>query len=160
MDQVMLAATCRTIVGCNGRRIPAYPDLRTAYTQGLFADYYRYNPYVTTKTYYKYANTSTHYPHFMEKHYSGSGGYRRNLSDMMGIADTCTSVTLLRQIQSELHQWVSAYLPQGEADVVNRNYAAQDAGRREIAVYLADVMHCAICCENVGNRPTEMGVHL
>ena len=145
MDQIMLAATCRIIVGCNGRRLPAYPDIRAAYTEGLFADYYRYNPYVSTKTCYKYANASTPYPHFLERHYGDPGGYRRNLSDMMGIVDACSSITLLRQIQSELHQWVSAHLTAEEADAVNCNYVAQDANRREVAIYLADVVHYALC---------------
>ena len=129
-------------------------------TEGLYADYYHYNPYVSTKTYYKYANASTPYPHFLEQHYSGPSGYRRNLSDMMGIVDACPSITLLRQTQSELHQWVSAYLTAEEADAVNCNYVAQDANRREIAIYLADVVHYALCRKNVGNRPTDVGVSL
>ena len=63
-------------------------------------------------------------------------------------------------IQSELHQWVSAHLAAEEADAVNCNYIAQDASRREITIYLADVVHYALCRKNVGNRPTDMGVSL
>lgn len=158
MDQIMLSAVCRTIVGRTGRRLPTYSSIRDAYTKGLFADYYRYNPIVSTKTYYKYANASTPYPHFLMRHYSGANGYRRNLSDMMGIVDACPSITLLRQIQGELHQWISAYLPMEEACAVCQHYVATNASRREIAVYLADIMHHAICRKNVINRPTETGV--
>ena len=121
MDQVMLSAVCRTIVGRTGRRLPAYTDICEAYTKGLFADYYLYNPMVSTKTYYKYANAAVPFPHFLNRHYSGASGYRRTLSDMMGICDAC---------------------------------------RREIAIFLGDVMHRAICQENVGYRPTDTGTSL
>lgn len=160
MDQIMLAAVCRILVGRTGRRIPAYPGIRDAYTKGLFADYYLFNAVVSTKTYYKYASATTPYPHFLERHYSGPKGYRRTLSDMMGICDACTSIVLLRQIQEELYQWVSAYLPAEEACAVCQHYIASDAGRREISVFFADVMHHALCRENDGNRPTDAGKSL
>lgn len=157
MDQIMLAAACRIIVGRTGRRLPAYSGIREAYTKGLFADYYLYNPVVSTKTMYKYAGSSTPFPHFLARHYSGPNGYRRTLSDMMGICDTCTSIVLLRQIQNELYQWVSAYLPADEASAVCQHYTASDAGRREISVFFADVMHHALCRNNGENRPTDAG---
>lgn len=154
MDQIMLSAVCRTIVGPTGRRLPAYSGIREAYTH-LFADYYCFNSIVCTKSFYKYANASTPYPRFLFRHYGGSKGYRRTLSDMMGICDGCTSLTLLGQIQAELYQWVCAYLPAEEARAVCQHYVATNAGRREIAVFWADVMHSAINRENDGNRPTD-----
>lgn len=156
MDQIMLAAVCRIIVGRTGRRLPAYPSIRKAYINGLFRDYYLYNPPVSTKSLYKYANRSVAYPHFLYRHYNGSKGYRRTLSDMMGICDACTSITLLRQIQYELHQWMSGYLPAEEAGTVCQHYVASDTSRHEIAVFWADVMHHAICRNNDGNRPTDV----
>lgn len=156
MDQIMLTAVCRIIVGRTGRRLPAYVNIQEAYVNGLFADYHLYNPVVSTKTYYKYANASTPFPHLFARHYGGSTGYRRTLSDMMGICDACTSITLLRQIQDELYRWVSAYLPAEEACAVCQHYIASDAGRREISVFFADVMHHALCRENDGNRPTDV----
>lgn len=160
MDQIMLNAVCHIIVGRTGRKLPVYSNIRNAYTKGLFADYYLYNPVVGTKTYYKYANTSAPYPHFLLRHYSGPKGYRRTLSDMMGICDACTSIVMLRQIQSELYHLVSTYLPEDELYTVCQHYVASDASRHEIAVFWADVMHHALCRENVGNRPTDAGGNL
>lgn len=145
MNQTMLAAVSRIIVGPTGRRIPAYGSIQAAYTLGLYADYYRYNPTVSVQTIYKYANHTTRCPHFWARHYAGTDGYRRNLSDMMGIADACASITLLRQIQDEVHKWVIDHLPPETAFGLNENYVNQDANRHNIAVYLADVMHYALC---------------
>lgn len=160
MDQILLSATCRIIVGRTGRRLPVYSGIRAAYTTGLFADYYRLNPILSTKTYYKYTNATTPYPHFLPKHYSGPKGYHRTLSDMIGICDACTSISLLRQIQDELYQWVSSYLPAEEAGTVCQNYVAPDAGRHEIAVFWADVMHHALCKDYDGKRPTDVNNQL
>lgn len=147
MHQIMLAAVCRIIVGPTGRRIAAYGNIHTAYTQGLFADYYKYNPPVTNKTCYKYANRTTPYPHFLARHYSGASGYRRSLRDMMGVVDACPSINLIRQTQSEVHNWVTAHLPPNAAQTLSQNYVNQSAARREVAAYLADVMHYAINAE-------------
>lgn len=155
MDQRMLRALCRIIVGPTGRRLPAYPDIQAAY-QGLFADYYRYNPYVSIKTCYKYANASTPYPHFLCRHYDGPKGYSRTLSDVMGVADDCTSITLLRQIQDEVFQWAMAYLPDDESADACKHYVIQNATRRDIAVYLADMLHLAITRDSVENNPSEI----
>ena len=157
MDQIMVSAVCRIIVGRTGRRLPAYLGIRDAYAHGLFADYYLYNPVVSTKTYYKYAAATTPHPHFLFRHYGGSKGYRRTLSDMMGICDSCTSIVMLRQIQDELHQWVSVNLPADEARTVCQHYVESDADRLKIATFMADVMHHALCRNNGGNRPTEEG---
>lgn len=145
MNQIMLAAVNRIIVGPAGRRIPAYGSIHAAYTLGLYANYYRYNPTVSVQTIYKYANHTTRYPHFWAHHYAGSDGYRRNLSDMMGIADACASITLLRQIQDEVHMWVIDHLTREIAFVLSKNYVNQYPNRHDIAVYLADVMHYALC---------------
>ena len=160
MDQIILSAACRIIVGKTGRRLPAYANIREAYVNGPFADYFLYNPPVSVKSLYKYANATTPYPHFLARHYGGSKGYRRTLSDMMGICDACPSIILLRQIQDELYRWVSAYLPVEEACAVCQHYIASDAGRREIAVFFADVVHSAINRENDGNRPTDVSKQL
>lgn len=147
MNQIMLAAVCRVIVGPTGQRIPAYGGIHAAYTRGLFADYFKYNPPVTDKTMYKYANCTTRFPHYFPRHYAGDSGYRRNLSDMMGIADACASITLLRQIQSDVHKWVTNHLPADVSQTLQQNYANHDVTRRAVAVYLADVMHYAICSD-------------
>lgn len=145
MNQTMLAAVSHIIVGPTGRRIPAYGSIQAAYTLGLYADYYRYNPTVSVQTLYKYAGHTTRYPHFWTRHYAGTDGYRRNPSDMMGIADACASITLLRQIQVEVHQWVTDHLPPETSLGLHKNYVNQNPSRNEIAVYLADVMHYALC---------------
>ena len=79
---------------------------------------------------------------------------------MIGICDTCTSIVLLRQIQKDLYQWVSGYLPAEEARTVCQNYVASDASRHEIAVFWADVMHHALCRDYDGNRPTDVNNQL
>lgn len=152
MDQRMLAAICRIIVGRNGRRLGPL-DIKTAYTQSLFADYYQYSQWACRQTYYKYMNGSTPYPHFLGRHYAGANGYRRNLSDMMGIVDTCTSIVLLRQIQAEVYQWVITQLPANAISAVNSNYVSGVANRKQIAVYLADVMHYALNVDNLAYNP-------
>lgn len=149
----MLAATCRLVVGHNGRRL-GHPNIKTAYLC-LFADYYRYNAAPCIKTYYKYANTSTPYPHFLTRHYGGANDYRRTLNDMMNLVDTCVSLTLLRQIQDELYRWIVSYLPAEESETVCQNYVAQNPCRRDIAVFFADAMHLAISRDIVANRPSE-----
>jgi len=74
------------------------------------------------------------------------------------IVDPCPSLTLLHQIQEELHQWVCANLPPDESKGLNSQYMAQHATRHEVAIFLADVMHYAVIRkENVINRPSEMG---
>ena len=156
MDQRMLSALSRIIVGRNGRRLPSYANIKQAYIKGLFADYYCYNPHVSIKTIYKYANATIPYPHFLICHYGGANSYRRTLSDMMGLVDNCPSLTLLRRIQDEVFRWILTYLPGDEAAKVCKNYVDQDATRRDIAVYLADTMHHAIMRDPVANRPSEM----
>lgn len=144
MNQHMLAAICRAIIGPTGRRIAAYPDIQTAYTQGLYADYYRLNPIVCEKTCRKYCCGTTPYPHFLHRHYGDAGGYRRTLADMMDVVDTCPSITQLRSIQDDVHAWVSTHLSAADAQALDAHYAAQDTTRRQIAEYLADVMQYAI----------------
>ena len=144
MDQMMLAAVIRIMIGRNGRRIVAFPDIETAYIKGVFADYYSIHPHVTAKTIYKYRRGSQPYPHFLVRHYGAPNGYRRTLSDMMGLVDACPSLLLLRQIQGEVHKWVSAYLPLDEAVSVRCNYVSQNATRGDVAIYLAEMMHYAI----------------
>lgn len=147
MNQIMLSAICRIIVGQNGRRL-GHTDIRAAYTNGLFADYYCLNPCVCQKTYYKYINASTPYPHFLHQHYGSASDYRRILSDMQNLVDQCASVSLLRQIQAEVFQWIEAHLPPEETAAVCQNYAAQEASRSEISVFFADTLHHAICNSN------------
>ena len=149
----MLSAVCRILVGHNGRRLPAYPDIQAAYTLGLFSDYFKYNPFISRKTAYKYANATMPYPHFLVRHYVSPGGYRRTLSDMMNLVDACPSIFLLRQVQKELRQWVEGHLPAEEAAAVCQNHIAEIASRREIAVFFADTMHYALTRHHVGNRP-------
>lgn len=161
MDQRMLAAVCRILVGPTGKRLPAYKDIQDAHTKGLFADYYRVNPPVGRKTIYKYANTSTPFPHFLLQHYGGLDDYRRNLTDMMDLVDACPSLNFLRRTQDEIFQWTSAYLPEEEAKEVCKNYIEQNATRRQIAIFLADVMHYAITrTEKVGRRPSDNSNYL
>lgn len=143
MNQRHLAALSRIIVGPTGRRIAAYPNIHAAYSQGLFADYYRCSKPACTKTYYKYANRTVPYPHQLARHYAGANGHHRVLADMMGIADSA-SITLLRRIQDEVHMWVITHLPPDVIPFLNENYVNHQATRREVAVYLADVMHYAI----------------
>lgn len=156
MDQRMLAALCRIIVGPTGRRLPAYSSVEAAFTQGLFKDYFSYNAVLCRQTYYKYLSASTPFPHFLIRHYGGSNDYRRNLSDMMELVDACPSLTLLNQIQDEVFQWTTAYLPKNEAAEVCKNYVGQNATRWEIAVFLADVVHHAITrSKNIERRPSD-----
>lgn len=155
MDQLMLATVCRIIVGRHGRRMPAYGNVEASFTKGLFKDYYLYNSALSRKTYYKYLKETTQFPHFLIRHYGGENDYRRNLSDMMELVDCCPSISLLWKIQSEVFVWVTAYLPPEEAAEVTRKYINQNATRREIAEFLADVLHYAITKDNVANRPRE-----
>lgn len=143
MNQTVLAAVCRIIVGPTGRRISAYPGIYYAYTQGLFADYYCTYGAVSDKTLYRYANQDFRYPHFIARHYGGERGYHRTLGDMMGIADS-TGILLLRSIQDDLHKWVAENLSAQDAQALAINYVNQNASRHQIALYLADVMHYAI----------------
>lgn len=156
MDQRLLAATCRIIVGPTGRRLPAYRNILEAYTKGLFRDYYRVNRTRSIKNYYKYTKEAVPYPHFLLRHYGGPKDYRRNLSDMLELVDDCPSIRLLCMIQAELYRWVSAYLPSSEAEEVCQNYVNQNPTRREIAVFLADILHFAIVRNPVENRSTAM----
>ena len=144
MNQRYLAALSRILVGPTGRRIAAYGSIHSAYSQGLFADYYRFGKPACTKTYYKYANRTVPYPHQLARHYAGADGHHRVLADMMGIADSA-SIPLLRQIQEEVHTWVIAHLPPETAFGLNKNYVNKNASRNDIALYLADVMHYALC---------------
>ena len=143
MDQTMLVNINRIIIGPTGRRLPAYADIKEAYVKGVYADYYQYNPTLCIKSYYKQSKGAAPYPHFLGNHYSGSSGYRRTLSDMSGICNACCSISLLHQIQEELYQWVTAYLPPDEASALCRHYVKSDADRDQIAGFFATVMHHA-----------------
>lgn len=156
MNQLMIAAVCRIIVGPTGRRMPAYRDIQAAYTQGLFADYFSLNPMVSVKTCYKYANRTAPFPHFLEQHYGGSKGYRRTLGDMMGVVDSCPSITLLWQIQSEVYRWVETHLQGEVAFHINENYVNTNASRSQIARYLAVAVHFAVTENFVECRPTDI----
>lgn len=158
MDQQLLAAVCRIIVGPTGRRLPAYRSIEDAFTQGLFKDYFSYNSVLSRKTFYKYLNETTVFPHFLMRHYGGANDFHRNLSDMMDLVDACPSLVLLKQIQDEVFQWTSAYLPKNEVSKVCKNYVEQNATRLEIAIFLADTLHYAITrAENIEHRPSDSG---
>jgi len=144
ISQSMLAAIVRILIGPTGRRIAAYPDVTTAFAEGVFADYYRLTPILCRQSFYKYLKMTTPYPHFMSQHYGPPNGRRRTLSDMMGLVDACPSRIQIYQIQSEVHQWIVFHLSAEEAIVLNQNYVAQDASRREVAEYLTDVMQYAL----------------
>lgn len=144
INQPLLAAICRILIGPTGKRIAAYPDVTAAFTDVLFADYYRLNPVVCRQTYYKYLKNTVPYPHFLSKHYGPPNGRRRTLSDMMGLVDACTSIGQVRQIQSEVHQWIVSHLSAEEAAILHRNYVTENASRREVAEYLADIMQHAL----------------
>jgi len=153
LDQIMLSTVCCILVGRDGRRL-GHPDIKSAYTQ-LFADYYQYNTALSAKTYYKYNNRSTPYPHFLYRHYGAPKDYHRTLGDMMVLMDYCPSLSLLRQIERELYEWVITYLPAEEAKTVCQNYIGQNATRHEIAVFAADVLHHSIQRVIDENRPTK-----
>ena len=143
INQSMLGAIARILIGPTGRRIAAYPDVTTAFAEGLFADYYSLNPVLCRQSYYKYLKT-TPYPHFLSQHYGPPNGRRRTLSDMMGLVDACTSIGQVRQIQSEVHRWIVSHLSAEEAAILHRNYVTENASRREIAEYLTDVIQYAL----------------
>lgn len=144
MNQIMLAAVCRYILGPKGHRNATFGDIHTAYTQVIFADYFRYNPYVSAKTLYKYTNCTSPYPHFLTNHYGGPNGYRRTLGDMMGVVDRCPSITQVWEIQDGIHHWVSTHLPPETAQTLSKHYVNQNTDRREIAVFISNVMHHAV----------------
>jgi len=152
INQPILAATCRIIIGPTGRRIAAFSDVTTAFTQGIFKDYYRLNHAVCRQSFYKYLKTTQPYPHFLAQHYGPPNGRRRTLSDMMGIVDACTSIMQVRQIQYEVHQWSVTNLSAEEAAALNQNYVAQNASRREVAVYLTDVLQHALGVDETGGE--------
>lgn len=155
MDQKMIRAVCCILVGPTGRRLPAYCNVKDAFTQGLFSDYFTYNSILTSKTFYKYLRATTPFPHFLWRHYGGANDYRRTLNDMMNLVDTCVSLTLLRQIQDELYQWIVSYLPAEESETVCQNYVAQNPSRSDIAVFFSDALHFAMTRDIVANRPSE-----
>ena len=140
INQPMLAAICRILIGPTGRRIAAYFDVTIAVREGLFADYYRLNHAVCRQSYYKYLKTTVPYPHFLAQHYGPPNGRRRTLSDMMGLVDACTSIKQAHQIQEEVYRWIATHLTAEEAALLSRNYVPLNASRREVAEYLTDVM--------------------
>jgi len=71
---------------------------------------------------------------------------------MMGIVDACTSIMQVRQIQYEVHQWGITNLSAEEAAALNQNYVAQNASRREVAVYLTDVLQHALGVDETGGE--------
>ena len=144
MHQPMLYALSRIILGRNGRRISALGDIRTAYTQ-LFADYYRTNPQLSIQTYYKYSKQAKPYPQSLCVHYAGDRGYHRTLGDLLCLVDNAPCITVLYQIYSEVHQWLATHLPPDTAQLLNRSYVNDKPTRRQIALYLTDVLHFALC---------------
>lgn len=146
MHQPMLYALSRIILGRNGRRISALGDIRTAYTQ-LFADYYQANPNLSIQTYYKYAKQAKPFPQSLGAHYAGDRGYRRTLGDMLCLVDNAPCITVLYQINSDVHQWVTTHLSPDTAQLLGRYYVTTKPSRRQIALYLSDVLHFALCDE-------------
>ena len=144
MHQPMLYALSRIILGRNGRRISALGDIRTAYTQ-LFADYYRANPHLSIQTYYKYAKQVKPFPQSLGAHYAGERGYRRTLGDLLCLVDNAPCITVLYQINIDIHLWITTHLPPDTALTLDRYYVNNIANRRQIALYLTDVLHFALC---------------
>ena len=147
MHQSMLFALSRIILGRNGRRISALGDIRTAYTQ-LFADYYRTRPReLSVQTFYKYATRVKPYPKTFSAHYAGDKGYHRTLGDLLCLVDNAPCITVLHQINIDVHQWVTTHLPPDIAQPLSRSYVNTKPSRRQIALYLTDVLHFALCGE-------------
>ena len=144
MHQPMLYALSRIILGRNGRRISALGDIRTAYTL-LFADYYRANPHLSIQTYYKYAKREKPYPQSLGVHYAGDKGYHRTLGDLLCLVDNAPCITVLYQINIDIHLWITTHLPPDTALTLDRYYVNNIANRRQIALYLTDVLHFALC---------------
>ena len=147
MDQLMVNAITRIVLGPTGHRLPIYPDIQSAYIDGLLADYYACHAPVGVKTCYKYITGAVPPPHFWGAHYRRPDGYHRIQSNMTRLVNASPSLIQLRQIQSEVYDWVSGYLPAVKAASVCRHYVAQDATREDIAVYLADIWHYALTCK-------------
>lgn len=146
MNQPMLFSLSRIILGRNGRRISALGNIRTAYTQ-LFADYYRANPHLSIQTYYKYAKQVKPFPQSLGAHYAGERGYRRTLGDLLCLVDNAPCITVLYQINIDIHLWITTHLPPDTALTLDRYYVNNKANRRQIALYLTDVLHFALCGE-------------
>lgn len=147
MNQYILTAVCRIIIGSAGHRLTVYPNIQSTYTDGLFADFFRCNPHISAETCRKYCRGTKPYPRPLIRHYRGSDGFRRTLGDMMGICDACPSITLLHTIQEEIHRWVCEHLPETDHRALDAHYIPHNPNRRQIAEYLASVLHYSICHE-------------
>lgn len=144
MNQYMLAAICRIIIGPTGHRLSAYPNIQSAYMDGLFADFYRCHPRIGEEAFRKYCRGARPYPRPLIRHYSGPAGYRRTLGDTMGICDACPCISLLRDIQADVHRWVREHLSEEITQDLNACYVPYRPSRRQIAEYLASILHYGI----------------
>ena len=91
------------ILGSNGRRIPEFGGASYAWTYGLLADYYRHShTNASEKHVRKCLAGQCRLSHVLTDHYRRTDGYDRILADTRGIAVTCTSLSRLRRIQSEV----------------------------------------------------------
>lgn len=144
MNQFMMASVCRIIIGPTGHRLTVYPNIQSAYMDGLFADFFRYNPHLSEETFRKHCRGTKPYPRNLIRHYSGPTGYRRTLGDMMGVCDACPSLSTLCDIQNEIHRWICEYLPEADHRTLDLHYIADHPSRYQIAQYLAVTLHYSI----------------
>lgn len=134
----MVLSIIRTILGTNGRRIPEFGGAGNACAYGLLADYYRQShTNATEKHVRKCLAGQCRLSHVLTDHYRRTDGYDRILADTRGIAVTCTSLSRLRRIQSEVRD----ALPEEIRLAIEPFYQAE-ATREQIAEYLAQALWC------------------
>lgn len=132
----MTQSIIQIILGINGRRIPEYGGACNAWSYGLLADYYRHShTVVSAKHIRKCLAGQCRLSHVIADHYRRDDGYDRILSDVRGIAATCTSLSRLRKIQAEVHDT----LPENLRTDIGQYYHP-DATREQVAEYLAQAL--------------------
>ena len=126
------------ILGSNGRRIPEFGGASYAWTYGLLADYYRHShTNASEKHVRKCLRGKCKLSHILTGHYRHTAGYDGILSDTRVIATTCTSLSRLRRIQTEVRDTLPASIR-----AATDPYYHADATREQVAEYLAQVLWC------------------
>lgn len=130
----------QAVIGNNGRRTPEYGGISNTWTCGMMPSYYG-GVRKSSKTVFHYLDRSWTLPRELTDTYTSPGYYPYILTDMEKLCQTVTSLHRLRRIQEEIHQKVITSVPGEQIGNLEAHYVSNEPSRRQIASYLADVIH-------------------
>lgn len=155
MREKLFSEFAKILLGANGHRWPELGGTLVEPWKMIHTDYVKKDydqkdqvekvKEISESCVKKYCRGKTQYPRLVRKFYLEDNGEKRLQGNFEIFINSSTSLRKIRSIQDEVYTWLQeAELPEQEKEQVERFYISHNAVPKEIAVFLAAVMHCVI----------------